>query len=128
MTQIVPEAVETSVRRRLPWWVITLLSLGAVYLAWRLRAEAVIACDIGINAGSAMLGLTLMTPFLVLGCVVLGGVWRRLLPVGTALLAVLASYAVVVGVTLSVTAPPADYPVVTCAGGHPSWWPGWLPG
>ncbi|GAA1950083.1 hypothetical protein GCM10009798_06670 [Nocardioides panacihumi] len=132
MTDLVPGAdAETSRTRRLPWSIVVPFALAAVYLAWRLRAEATIACDVGVNAGSAMMGLTLATPFLVLGCVVVGGVWRHVLPVGTALLAVLASYAVVVAVTLQVTAPSPDYPdggVVACAGGHPSWWPGWLPG
>jgi peptidoglycan/LPS O-acetylase OafA/YrhL len=117
-------------RRRLPWTVVVVLSLGAVYLAWRLRAEATVACDVGVNAGSAMLGPSLATPFLVLGCLVAGGLWRHLLRPAEALVAVLATYAVVVGVTLAVTAPPGDYPepVATCAGGTPDWWPGWLPG
>jgi uncharacterized membrane protein len=103
---------------------VAAMSHGAV----RLRLEASAACDVGVNAGAAGLGVIEGGAVLLLvnltAVVALSVVRSRLLATGV-LAVVLACSC---WVFLATTWPPIGYPspVRICVDNVPDWWPGWL--
>ena len=103
--------------------------LGGLYGAYTLRVRATVACDVGVNAGAATLGLVLLLPFCAAAVVVAAEIVRRRLAPLLALTLVCGLSALVVMWILAATGPPPDYPnaVATCIDNVPQWWPAWLP-
>ena len=115
--------------RRLPWWLLALLSVGAAYSVTRLRNAAELACDVGINAGMATTG-SIAAGILLLLMDLAGVSLLRLIPHrGLAALLVVYLLAGTSWVFLASTGPPEGYPntVEICVENVPDWWPAWLP-
>jgi hypothetical protein len=117
------------VTRRLSWWVPPLLTTGAAAGIYVLRGKATVECDLGINAGTAMLTAMLALPPWTLSVAGVLEVVRRLLPRPVALAIVLLlrwmAGSLLLGWLGSLEGYPSPSP--TCADNVPLWWPGWLP-
>ncbi|MFN8083164.1 MAG: hypothetical protein U0Q14_02920 [Dermatophilaceae bacterium] len=114
-----------------PWWLSPVALVAALSVAYVLRSRAVVECQIGVNAGAAMLG-----PAVGLAAVALGGLavlevarwWTP--PTAFAVAVGVAALVLALG-WLGQTSAPVGYPVsVPACGGlnRPPWWPVWLPG
>lgn len=125
-TAAAPDDVTDS---RLAWWVSPVLVVASAAAIYTLRSKATVECDIGINAGAAMLTAFLALP---LWCLIVWAVTelvRRLLPRPVALAISLLLLWAASWLVLGWLGAPDGYPSTspTCSDNVPNWWPGWLP-
>ena len=117
-------------RSRLWWWPFALVSGAATYGVVSLRSSALVECDVGINAGTASVGVLPTGVLMLLVCLAGTAVVVRLVPhpVVAAVLA-LVLIAACGWLLLATTGAPDGYPspIATCVDNVPRWWPGWLP-
>ena len=115
--------------RRLWWWVPPVLTLVTVAGVWELRARATVECDLGINAGAAMLGGALVLPAAAVAMWAVLEPVRRLLPRPVALVVTLLLLWAAGFLLLDHLGAPTGYPSTspTCGDNVPHWWPSWLP-
>ena len=120
----------TAAPRSVLWWPLAVLSLALTYGVVRLRTAALAECNVGINAGTAGLGVLGGGILMLAVCLVGTALVVRLAPsraVATALALLL--LAICAWVLLATTSAPDGYPsaVRTCTANVPHWWPVWLP-
>lgn len=122
-------AVEHISSRRLAWWIPPLMVLTSAAGIYVLRSRATVECNIGINAGMAMIGALLALPFWSLAVWGVTEVVRRLLPRPVAIALILLLLWVASSLVLGWLGAPDGYPSdsPTCSDNVPHWWPGWLP-
>jgi hypothetical protein len=101
--------------------------VAATYGAVRLRASALVECDVGINAGTATGGVLGAGVLMLLVCLAGTAVVVRLVPnraaAGVLALVLIAACA---WLLLATTGAPDGYPspIPTCVDNVPRWWPG----